>query len=74
VPASGKLVELQARLGARWRTFATLRTDRRGRFSHTHRFAVTSGGRTFWVRVRVRREAAYPFERAVTRPLAVRVT
>jgi hypothetical protein len=74
VPAGGKVVELQARVTAGWRTFATLRTDRRGRYAHVHRFATTSGGRTFWVRVRVRREAAYPFEGAVTRPLPVTVT
>jgi hypothetical protein len=74
VPKSGKLVELQARVGAGWRTFATLRTDRRGRFGHAHRFAAASGGRTYWFRLRVRREAAYPFEQATTRPLAVRVT
>jgi len=73
VPRAGKLVELQARVGAGWRTFATLRTDRRGLFRHTHRFAAVSGGRTYWFRVRVRRETAYPFESATTRPLAVRV-
>ena len=38
VPRTGKLVELQARVGVGWRTFATVRTDRRGRFRHTHRF------------------------------------
>lgn len=74
VPAGGKVVELQARVTTGWRTFATLRTDRRGRYAHAHRFATTSGGRTFWVRVRVRRERAYPFESAVSRPLAVPVT
>jgi len=74
VPHVGKLVELQARVGAGWRTFATLRTDRRGRFRHTHRFAAVSGGRTYWFRLRVRREATYPFEQATTSPLAVRVT
>jgi hypothetical protein len=74
VPKAGKLVELQARVGAGWRTFATLRTDRRGRFGHTHRFAAASGGRTYWFRLRIRREATYPFEQATTRPLAVRVT
>ncbi|HTE63316.1 MAG TPA: hypothetical protein VK631_23375 [Solirubrobacteraceae bacterium] len=73
VPRSGKLVELQARIGAGWRTFATLRTDRRGGFRHSHRFATVSGGRTYWFRLRVPREAAYPFEQATTRPLAVRV-
>jgi hypothetical protein len=74
VPESGKLVELQARVGAAWRTFATVRTDPRGRFGHAHRFATTSGGRTFWVRLRVRREASYPYERATTRPLPVHVS
>ena len=71
--AGGKLVELQARISSGWRTFATLRTDRRGRYGYVHRFASTSGGRTFWVRLRVRREPAYPYERATTRPLGVHV-
>jgi hypothetical protein len=33
-----------------------------------------SGGRTYSFRVLIPREAAYPFERAITRPVAVRVT
>ena len=74
VPASGKVVELQARVRAGWRTFATLRTDRGGRFAHSHRFAASSAGRSFAVRARIRREASYPFERVTTRPLAIRVT
>jgi hypothetical protein len=74
VPRAGKLVELQARVGAGWRTFATLRTDRHGRFGHAHRFSPVSGGRSFWVRLRVRAEAAYPYESATSRPRVVRVT
>jgi hypothetical protein len=74
VPRAGKLVELQALVGSGWRTFATVRTDRRGRFRHVHRFSPVSGGRTYSFRVRVPREGAYPFERATTRPVAVRVT
>ena len=73
VPRAGKLVELQAHVGAGWRTFATLRSDRRGRLRHSHRFAAASAGRTYWFRLRVRRESAYPFETAASRPLAVRV-
>jgi hypothetical protein len=73
VPRTGKLVELQARVGAGWRTFATLRTDHRGRFRHVHRFSPVSGGRTYWFRLRVRRETAYPFESATTRSVAVAV-
>jgi hypothetical protein len=73
VPRAGKLVELQALVGAGWRTFATLRSDRRGRYRHAHRFSPVSGGRTYSFRIRIPREAAYPFEQAVTRRIAVRV-
>ena len=73
VPRAGKLVELQARVGAGWRTFATIRSDRRGRLRHAHRFAATGRGRTYLFRLLVRREAAYPFERATSRAVAVRV-
>jgi hypothetical protein len=73
VPRAGRLVELQARVGAGWRTFATVRSDRRGRLRHMHRFAATSSGRTYWIRLRVRREPAYPFETATSPAVAVRV-
>ncbi len=73
VPRTGKLVELQARVGAGWRTFATVRADRRGRLRHTHRFAAGSAGRTYWFRLRIRRESAYPFETGTSRAVAVRV-
>jgi hypothetical protein len=74
VPETGKLVELQARVGAVWRSFATVRSDRRGRLRHIHRFNATSAGRTYWLRLMVRREAAYPFETGTSRAIAVRVT
>ena len=74
LPPGGKLVELQARVGADWRTFATVRPDRPGRYGDAQRIAASSGGRSFWFRARVRRERAYPFERASTPPLPVRVT
>jgi len=73
VPRAGKLVELQARVGAGWRTFATVRSDRRSRLQHTHRFAAGSAGRTYWFRLRIRRESAYPFETGTSRSVAVRV-
>ena len=71
VPRAGKLVELQARVGAGWRTFATLRSDRRGRLRHAHRFAVTGQARRYLFRLLVRRESTYPFERAASRVVAV---
>src|SRR5215207_2189954 len=73
VPRAGKLVELQARVGRGWRTFATVRAGRGGRLGYTHDFAPGSAGRTYWIRLRVRREAAYPFEAGTSRAVAVRV-
>jgi hypothetical protein len=73
VPRAGKLVELQALVGAGWRTFATVRTSPRGTLRHMHRFAAASGGRTYWFRLRVPRETGYPFEPSATRAIAVRV-
>jgi hypothetical protein len=46
----------------RWRPFATLRTDRRGRFRHRHRFLAAGGRHTYRFRLRIRRESGYPFE------------
>ena len=74
IPPSGKVVELQARVGAGWRTFATVRADRRGDFRHVHRFDSASAGQTYWVRLRIRPEAAYPFARGTGRPIPIRVT
>ena len=73
VPRAGKLVELQARVGRGWRTFATVRSDRRGRIRHTRRFATTSAGSTFWIRLRVPRERSYPFETGASSAVTVRV-
>ena len=74
IPAGGKVVELQARVGTGWRTFATVRADRRGDFRHVHRFGATSAGQTYRVRLRIRSEAAYPFERGTGRPISIQVT
>src|SRR5215207_5698300 len=73
VPRAGKLVELQALVGAGWRTFATVRSDRRGTVRHAHRFGVASGARIYLLRLRVRRELSYPFETGTSRAVAVRV-
>jgi hypothetical protein len=73
VPRAGKLVELQARVAAGWRTFATLRTDQGGRFRHRHRLGLASGGQTYWFRLRIRGEESYPFEGATSNVVAVQV-
>jgi hypothetical protein len=58
IPRRGKLVELQATDRGRWRTFALVRSSRRGAFHYRHRF---SGSGRFAFRARVRFERAYPY-------------
>jgi hypothetical protein len=72
IPDGGKLIDLQAFYRGRWRTFATPRTDRRGRWSYDYRFEATTGVVTYRFRARIRREAAYPYE--LGRSRVVRVT
>jgi hypothetical protein len=74
IPPKGKLVELQAREGANWRTFASLRSDRRGRFATRYRFERTFSPRTYRFRARARAEAGYPFVLGVSPSARVRVS
>lgn len=71
LPRAGKLVALQARVPGGWRTFATPRADARGRFSHRYRFTSTTGLRRYLFRALVEREPSYPYERGVSRRVAV---
>jgi hypothetical protein len=71
-PVAGKLVDLQARDAGAWRTFATARTDRRGRFVYAYRFRRTFRITRYPFRVRVRPDASYPYSLGYSR--AVRVT
>jgi hypothetical protein len=61
VPRRGKLVELQASDRGRWRTFALVRSDRRGNFHLRYRFTPTAGVHRYAFRARVRFERAYPY-------------
>lgn len=71
-PRSGKLVELQAYDGGRWRTFATARArGAQGRWSSSYRFGGTPG--RYPVRVRIRREAVFPYDLGYSRSIVVRV-
>ena len=54
VPKRGKLVELQAFDAGRWRTFETVRTNRRGRFAARYSFKRITSGRTYRFRARSR--------------------
>lgn len=71
IPFAGKLVALQAKVGRRWRTFATPRANAKGVFRHRYRFTATTGLRRYAFRAVVAREGAYPYERGVSPTLRV---
>jgi hypothetical protein len=67
----GVLVELQARRGAGFQTFATTRTGKDGGFRYGYRFS--SDGGSYALRARVPRQAAFPFATGATRAVRVRI-
>ena len=71
IPQQGKLVELQVLLRGRWRTFATTRANRRGRWHFDYRFDGTRGSQVYRFRAKVPPEQGYPF--ATGRSHVVRV-
>jgi hypothetical protein len=73
LPASGKVVELQARsAGERWITFRTVRASRRGRFATRYTFRQ-SGPARYLMRARVREADDYPYATGVSHAARVRV-
>jgi hypothetical protein len=74
VPGRGKLVELQAFDGGKWRTFAQPRSRKDGRYRAVYRLRRTFGPRSFRFRARVRRESGYPYELGYSRRVKVRVS
>jgi hypothetical protein len=73
VPRGGKLVELQALVRGRWRTFATARTDRVGKWRYSYRFDGTRGRQTYRFRAQLPRESTYPYETGHSRRISVTV-
>jgi len=71
VPREGKLLQLEAHYRGSWRTFAVLRSNRRGRWHYGYRFEATTGRVTYPFRVRIPRERSYPY--AVGRSRVVKV-
>jgi hypothetical protein len=68
IPRGGVLVTLQGfQAGWGWRTFRTVRTDRRGRWSTQYRFRLSSG--RFGFRAVVPRQGSFPY--ATTRSKGV---
>jgi hypothetical protein len=73
LPATGKVVELQARSpGERWITFRTVRASRRGRFATRYKFRQ-SGPALYLMRARVREADDYPYATGVSHSARVRV-
>ena len=74
LPAVGKLLQLQVFSRGKWLTFATPRADARGNWHHDYRFTATRGVTRYRFRVRIPREAGYPYEAGTSKPVAVKVT
>ena len=72
-PRPGKLVVLQAFDNGRWRTFATTRSGKGGRYARRYRFSRTFRPRTYRFRARLPREGAYPYSTGNSRTVRVRV-
>jgi hypothetical protein len=72
-PRPGKLVVLQAYDRGRWRTFATTRSGKAGRFSRRYRFSRTFRPHTYRFRARLPREGASPYSTGNTPTVRVRV-
>jgi hypothetical protein len=74
IPPTGKLIEIQAYFRGRWRTIATVRTDRTGRWRFPYRFGATLGRVTYRFRAHLPIEGGYPFaagHSAITKVLVV---
>jgi hypothetical protein len=64
VPVTGAIVVVQAFDRGQWRNIATVRTNSHGAWSA--RYALNGGTGSYPVRVRIPRQAAYPWTAAVT--------
>jgi hypothetical protein len=69
----GRTVDLQAHYRGAWRTFATPRADRRGRFRYDYRFGATVGRVLYRFRVLAKRQPGYPYEPGHSRRVRVTV-
>ncbi|MBN1527714.1 MAG: hypothetical protein JW895_01540 [Thermoleophilaceae bacterium] len=61
LPASGKLIEVQAYFRGRFRTFSTTRADSTGRWRFVYRFGGTRGRVPYRLRAFIPAEGGYPF-------------
>ena len=73
IPATGKLIEIQAYFRRRWRTVSTTRTDSTGHWRFPYQFGATTQTVRYRFRVRLPREGGYPFATGRSRVALVRV-
>ena len=73
LPATGKLLDLQAFDGGRWRKFGTTRTRRGGKFRTRYRFTRQARPRLYRFRVRIPRESGFPYVTGYSNTARVRV-
>jgi hypothetical protein len=72
VPHSGKLVDLQAYDHGRWRTFDTARArGSKGKWHSSYTFGGIPG--RYPIRLRIRREAVFPYDLGYSKSVVVRV-
>jgi hypothetical protein len=73
LPRSGKVVDLQAFEGGKWRTFDTTRARTNARFTSRYRFLRAGSGSSFLIRARIRRDDSYPYYLGYSPRVRVRV-
>ena len=73
VRRSEKLVDMQVRIGRRWRTFATTRAAGDGTFAYRYRFRRTYRSVTYSFRALARYEVGFPYSTGASRVVRVRV-
>jgi hypothetical protein len=75
IPASGKVLDLQAFYRGKWRTFATPRASSlKGSWRYRYRFGATRGRVVYKFRLKIRAESAYPYAMGYSNVIQVVVT
>lgn len=73
VPATGLPIQLQVLVNGHWQTFASPRTDARGRWHYRYRFTGHYARAAFRFRALIPRDPAYPFTTGRSASTTVRV-
>ena len=71
IPGRGLVLILQGFDNGKWHTFEDMRTNRKGRWRVSYAFTGRPG--TYPIRVRIRKQARFPFELGYSRALKIRV-